>query len=173
MYYSYKQKLWRILSFHSYLEKKAIAPASPSCASFLPCYIGGECRHLPRGYEHPAEAVGPPGIEDLVRHLAEVADRKQQLTEQLVVSQARHAEDLVHLRAETAARVPLLEPRATTYQLLTELTSQDDLEAYLHTFEVVARREGCDQAEWAQLLAPLLTGEAHTCLQLTVCCIRK
>ncbi len=31
-------------------------------------------------YEHPAEAVGPPGIEDLVRHLAEVADRKQQLS---------------------------------------------------------------------------------------------
>ncbi len=65
----------------------------------------------------------------------------------------------MRLRAETAARVPLQEPRATTHQLLTELTSQDDLEAYLHTFEVVARREGCDQAEWAQLLAPLLTGE--------------
>ncbi len=108
---------------------------------------------------HPVEAVGPPGIEDLVRHLAEVADWKQQLTEQLVVSQARHAEELVRLRAETAARVPLQEPRTTAHQLLTELTSQDDLEAYLHTFEVVARREGCDQAEWAQLLAPLLTGE--------------
>ncbi len=108
---------------------------------------------------HPVEAVGPPGIEDLVRHLAEVADRKQQLTEQLVVSQARHAEELVRLRAETAARVPLPEPRTTAHQLLTKLTSQDDLEAYLHMFEVVARREGCDQAEWAQLLAPLLTGK--------------
>ncbi len=124
-------------------------------------------------HEHPDEAVEPPGIEDLVRHLAEVADRKQQMTEQLVVSQARHAEDLVRLRAETAARVPLPEPRTTAHQLLTKLTSQDDLEAYLHTFEVVAHGEGCDQAEWAQLLAPLLTGEPIWGLQLTVCCIRK
>ncbi len=55
--------------------------------------------------------------------------------------------------------MPLPEPRATAHQLLTKLTSQDDVEAYLHTLEVVARREGWDQAEWAQLLAPLLTGE--------------
>ncbi len=53
----------------------------------------------------------------------------------------------------------LPEPRATTHQLLNKLTSQDDVEAYLHTFEVVTRREEWDQAEWAQLLAPLLTRE--------------
>lgn len=93
--------------------------------------------------------------------MAEVSVQQQQLTEQLVVGQARHAEELVRLREETAARVPLPEPRATAHQLLTKLTSQDDVEAYLHTFEVVARREGWDQAEWAQLLALLLTGESQ------------
>ncbi len=51
-------------------------------------------------YEHPAEAVGPPGIEDLVRHLAEVADRKQQLS-------AVSANDYAILKNEILARVGL------------------------------------------------------------------
>ncbi|MGL5179678.1 MAG: hypothetical protein ACRC8N_16370, partial [Aeromonas veronii] len=42
--------------------------------------------------------------------------------------------------------------------LLTKLSAQDDIEAYLQTFEVVSTR---DKAEWARVLAPLLIGEAQ------------
>lgn len=42
--------------------------------------------------------------------------------------------------------------------MLTKPTAQDDIEAYLHTFEVVATR---DKAEWARVLAPLLISEAQ------------
>lgn len=39
------------------------------------------------------------------------------------------------------------------------MTDQDDMEAYLHNFEVVAAREEWGHREWARLLALLLTGE--------------
>lgn len=46
-------------------------------------------------------------------------------------------------------------------QLLSKLTELDDVEAYLHTFEVVAKREGWYETEWAGIIACLLTGEAQ------------
>ncbi|MGL5295076.1 MAG: hypothetical protein ACRC9V_15200, partial [Aeromonas sp.] len=57
--------------------------------------------------------------------------------------------------------ISLPDARATAHQLLTKLTAQDDIEAYLHTFEVVATREVWNKSEWARILAPFLTGEAQ------------
>jgi len=98
-------------------------------------------------------------VGDVIRHLAVVSVCQQQLSERLVVGQTQVAEDLVCLRADYTRTLladvrPLAQPTA-----LPRMTEQDDPEAFLHTFEVVARRGGWEKSEWVQKLAPLLTGE--------------
>ncbi|KAK2858216.1 hypothetical protein Q7C36_006135 [Tachysurus vachellii] len=41
------------------------------------------------------------------------------------------------------------------------MTADDDVEAFLLMFECTEHREGWRRAEWANILAPLLTGEAQ------------
>lgn len=52
--------------------------------------------------------------------------------------------------------VHVLFPDATSkaHQCLLRLTDDDDVEAYLHTFEVIATREGWVKEEWARIIAP-------------------
>lgn len=96
-----------------------------------------------------------------IHRLAEVATRKQRCTEQLAQCQENTDHVLGLLREATVARAPLPDAKTTAHQLLTKLTAQDDIEAYLHTFEVVVTRELWDKAEWPKILAPLLSGEAQ------------
>ncbi|KAI7813969.1 hypothetical protein IRJ41_005290 [Triplophysa rosa] len=100
-------------------------------------------------------------MEEIIRRLAEVVTCQQRFSEQLAQRQESTDQAMGMLREAAAARVPLPDARSTAHQLLTKLTAQDDIEAYLHTFEVVATREAWDKAEWARILAPLLTGEAQ------------
>lgn len=45
-----------------------------------------------------------------------------------------------------------VERRASAEQVLPKMMDQDDVEAFLHTYEVIATWEDWDQTEWAQLL---------------------
>ena len=50
---------------------------------------------------------------------------------------------------------------ARSWDVLTRLGPDDDVEAYLHVFEQTARREQWPPAEWGGILGPFLTGEAQ------------
>ncbi len=45
------------------------------------------------------------------------------------------------LQAARYQAVPLPEPQTQAHHFLTKLSDQDDIEAYLHTFEVIAAQE--------------------------------
>lgn len=65
------------------------------------------------------------------------------------------------LQASVAGRVSLPESPVNAHQCLVRLTEHDDIEAYLHIFEVIAAQEGWVPEEWARIIAPFLTGKAQ------------
>ncbi|XP_073707405.1 uncharacterized protein gabrb3 isoform X2 [Garra rufa] len=100
-------------------------------------------------------------MEELVKQLTEVSVRQQQCFELLTEQHGQIQGYLAELRAPAAHTVPLPDPRAAAARLLPKLTADDDIEAYLKMFESVARTEGWARGIWAEILAPLLSGEAQ------------
>ncbi len=100
-------------------------------------------------------------MEEIIRCLTELTARQQQFTERLATRQEYTDRVVEQLQASVAGRVPLPESSAKAHQCLVRLTEHDDIEAYLHTFEVIAGREGWVKEEWACIIAPFLTGEAQ------------
>ncbi|KAL1277202.1 hypothetical protein QQF64_023875 [Cirrhinus molitorella] len=109
-----------------------------------------------------ATAAAPPyGIEELLQRLTEVSIRQQQIVEHIAACQGETERELAAICDSAAQRVPLPDPRIQATQLLPKMSANDDVESFLQMFENVATREGWSRDEWAQLLAPLLTGEAQ------------
>lgn len=63
-------------------------------------------------------------------------------------------------RLEATLRASLPSARATARQLLTKLTDLDDVEAYLHTFKIVAEWEGWDDGVGWHYCPPCNRGSA-------------
>ncbi|KAI2645879.1 Retrovirus-related Pol polyprotein from transposon 17.6 [Labeo rohita] len=102
-----------------------------------------------------------PIMEEVLKCLAEVSIRQQQIAEHLATRVGRTEEEINAIRISAAQRVPLPDARAQATRLLPKMTAGDDVEAFLQVFENTARREGWPDDEWARALAPLLTAEAQ------------
>lgn len=81
--------------------------------------------------------------------------------EHLATRQGNTEQELAAFHAAAAQSIPLPDPRAQATKILPKLTPYDDVEAFLQMFENTAHREGWPPEDWAQVLAPLLTGEAQ------------
>lgn len=89
-------------------------------------------------------------MEEVLRRLAELTTRQQKFNEHLAGRQEKLEQAFTYV-AEIMSKLPP-----------TKLTDLDDIKAYLHTFEVIARREAWNKTDWVRILTPFLTGEAHT-----------
>ncbi len=77
-------------------------------------------------------------MEEIISRLTEVTVWQQQFTERLAARQEYTDRVVEQLQASTVGRLPLPDAGVKAHQLLVRLTDQDDVEAYLHTFEVIA-----------------------------------
>ncbi len=100
-------------------------------------------------------------MEEIIHHLTELSAQQQQFTERLAARQEYTDRVVKQLQASMAGRMSLPESSAKAHQYLVRLTEHDDIETYLHTFEVIAAREEWVKEEWARITAPFLTGEAQ------------
>uniref|UniRef100_A0A8C1NNX0 SCAN box domain-containing protein n=1 Tax=Cyprinus carpio TaxID=7962 RepID=A0A8C1NNX0_CYPCA len=103
----------------------------------------------------------PPAMEELLKHFTELSIRQQQIMEHMASRQGETERELAALRMAAGARTPLPDPRVQATQLLPRMTSHDDVTMYLQMFETVATGEAWPKAEWARIIAPLLTTEAQ------------
>lgn len=101
-------------------------------------------------------------LAPVLQHLLETRLQQNQLSQEMALGLHVATQELMTLwQMAPAIATPLPNPAQDTQCLLTKLTGDDDIKAFLGTFKRVAFREGWPEREWANALAPLLTGDAQ------------
>lgn len=93
-----------------------------------------------------------------LRREEQVAAEKQQILAQMEVLQ--RLVESANRGEENSGRAEIPAERREKVKL-TKLSEQDDIEAYLTTFERIMAAHGVEEARWAYKLAPQLTGRAQ------------
>lgn len=90
----------------------------------------------------------------IIQQLLEQNLQQEQVNQEL-------AEELQNLRLALAVAIPIPNPSHEALRLLTKLGADEDVEAFLTTFERLARRQQWSMGSWSHALVPLLTAEAQ------------
>ncbi|XP_056277635.1 uncharacterized protein LOC130198493 [Pseudoliparis swirei] len=99
-------------------------------------------------------------LEGMAAMQRDQSEANRQLLGALLAQAERQMKALDRLAARTAATPPNPSPLAGVE--VTKMTTADNVQSFLETFEVTAEACGWPAVEWAVRLLPLLTGEAQT-----------
>lgn len=104
-------------------------------------YTGEGCGH------HTLTPNPPSPLDPILRHLLEVSIQQSQLSQEMAQGFQVVTRELLVLQqtAVAAAADSLLDPALDAQHILTKLTEDDDVEAFLEAFDSVATRE-----DWSQ-----------------------
>ena len=102
------------------------------------------------------------GVADVLRVLLEDRERREKEADERMRVMQRQVEALERLVTESSRREPAAHHGLGAGQpKLTKLAEDDDIEAYLTTFERLMAVFEVDRARWSYMLAPQLTGKAQ------------
>lgn len=104
----------------------------------------------------------PSSLEPVVRHLLETSVQQAQLIQEMAQGLHMVTQELQTLQhTMTATAIPLPNPSQDTQHLLSKLTADNDVKAFLGIFVRVAIQKGWPQWYWTNALGSLLAGEAQ------------
>ncbi|KAK3539702.1 hypothetical protein QTP70_012033 [Hemibagrus guttatus] len=110
---------------------------------------------------HKKEPTPGVSLEHILKHLLETIIHQQAASQEVAQSLALANKELQELRrGPHTTAVPFPEPGHAAQSLIMKMMAEDDVEAFLETFKWMAEREGWRQWDWADLVAPLLTGDS-------------
>ncbi|KAK2818100.1 hypothetical protein Q7C36_022033 [Tachysurus vachellii] len=108
------------------------------------------------------EAAPEPSVGQVLQHLMQASLHQHEVTQELANSVKSTTEELLELRRwAPATSNPLPDPGCDDQHRLNKLSTKDDVEAILDTFERTADRKGWLKRDWVDALTLLLIGDAQ------------
>lgn len=108
------------------------------------------------------EPTQTSGIDPMLQHMLETKLHQQAVTQDLAQSLRITTQELLQMKESCSTdEIPLPDPCREAQHLFTKLSSEDNVEAFLETFKRIALREEWEQHTWADILSPLLSGDAQ------------